>query len=124
MSVAAFIDPFFSSGVHLAMTGGISAAATIAASVRGDCSEAEAAAWHSKRVAISYTRCVASVRNLHCTVAHAQRRFLVVVLSAYKQIRAQSVHVLADIDEDNFDKAFAFFRPGASPLCLARPTPD
>ncbi|GJE91513.1 FAD/NAD(P)-binding domain-containing protein [Phanerochaete sordida] len=89
----AFIDPFFSSGVHLAMTGAVSAAATIAASIRGDCPEGEAAAWHSQRVAISYTR------------------FLVVVLSAYKQIRAQSTHVLADIDEDNFDKAFAYFRP-------------
>ena len=40
-------------------------------------------------------------------------RFLVVVLSAYKQIRAQSTNVLADIDEDGFDKAFAFFRPRA-----------
>ena len=55
---AAFIDPFFSSGVHLAMTGAISAAATIAASIRGDCPECDAAAWYSQRVAISYTRCV------------------------------------------------------------------
>ena len=54
----AFIDPFFSSGVHLAMTGAISAAASVAASIRGDCAEREAAAWHSRRVAISYTRCV------------------------------------------------------------------
>ncbi|PCH36715.1 FAD/NAD(P)-binding domain-containing protein [Wolfiporia cocos MD-104 SS10] len=89
----AFIDPFFSSGVHLAMTGGLAAAASIAASVRGDCTEAEAASWHSSRIAISYTR------------------FLVVVLSAYKQIHAQSTNVLADIEEDNFDKAFAFLRP-------------
>lgn len=37
------------------------------------------------------------------------------VLSAYKQIRAQSVNVLGDVSEDNFDKAFAFLRPGASP---------
>ena len=42
--------------------------------------------------------------------------FLVVVLSAYKQIRAQSENVLVDIDEDNFDKAFAFFRPGTFPI--------
>lgn len=89
----AFIDPFFSSGVHLAFTGALSAAASIAASLRGDCSESEAALWHSSRVAISYTR------------------FLVVVLSAYKQIRAQSAPVLADVDEDNFDKAFACLRP-------------
>ncbi|KAI0724125.1 FAD/NAD(P)-binding domain-containing protein [Fomitopsis betulina] len=89
----AFIDPFFSSGVHLAMTGGLSAAASICASIRGHCKESEAARWHSSRVAISYTR------------------FLVVVLSAYKQIRAQTVNVLGDISEDNFDKAFAFLRP-------------
>ena len=43
---------------------------------------------------------------------------MVVVLSAYKQIRAQSSHVLADIDDDNFDKAFAFFRPGIPFLFL------
>jgi hypothetical protein len=52
----AFIDPFFSSGVHLAMTGGLSAAASIAASIRGECPESEAAEWHSQRVGVSYTR--------------------------------------------------------------------
>jgi hypothetical protein len=40
-------------------------------------------------------------------------RFQVVVLSAYKQIRSQNVDVLSDIDEDNFDRAFAFLRPGS-----------
>ncbi|KAI0779599.1 FAD/NAD-P-binding domain-containing protein [Fomes fomentarius] len=89
----AFIDPFFSSGVHLAMTGGLSAAASIAASIRGDCTEVQAADWHSNRVSLSYTR------------------FLIVVLSAYKQIRAQSSNVLADVEEKNFDKAFSFLRP-------------
>ncbi|KAI0053110.1 FAD/NAD(P)-binding domain-containing protein [Auriscalpium vulgare] len=49
-------DPFFSSGVHLAMTSGLAAAASIAAAVRGDCSETEAADWHSQRVGVSYTR--------------------------------------------------------------------
>lgn len=38
-------------------------------------------------------------------------RFQVVVLSAYKQIRAQSTDVLSDIDEDNYDRAFGFLRP-------------
>ncbi|CAL1711240.1 unnamed protein product [Somion occarium] len=89
----AFIDPFFSSGVHLACTGALAAAASIAASLRGDCSEREAAEWCHRRIAISYTR------------------FLVVVLSAYKQIRAQSSNVLADIGHRNFDRAFAFLRP-------------
>ncbi|PON24531.1 hypothetical protein TGAM01_v206461 [Trichoderma gamsii] len=88
-----FIDPYFSSGVHLAFVGGLSAATTIAASIRGDCSEEDAADWHSKKVADSYVR------------------FLLVVLSAYRQIRAQNEPVLSDFDEDNFDRAFAFFRP-------------
>jgi hypothetical protein len=39
-------------------------------------------------------------------------RFQVVVLSAYKQIRAQHMDVLSDIDEDNYDRAFAYLRPG------------
>ncbi|KAI0251931.1 hypothetical protein BJV78DRAFT_399245 [Lactifluus subvellereus] len=90
---AAFIDPFFSSGVHLAMTSGLSAAASIAASIRGDCPEVEAAEWHSQRLGVSYTR------------------FLIVVLSAYKQMRTQSKDVLCDVGEDNFDKAFSFLRP-------------
>lgn len=38
-------------------------------------------------------------------------RFLLVVLSAYQQIRAQSAAVLAEDSEDNFDRAFDFFRP-------------
>lgn len=89
-----FIDPYFSSGVHLAFVGGLSAATTIAAAIRGDCSEEVAADWHSKKVADSYVR------------------FLLVVLSAYRQIRAQNEPVLSDFNEDNFDRAFAFFRPG------------
>jgi len=54
--VAAFIDPFFSSGVHLALTSGLSAATSIAASIRGDCPESDAAEWHTQRVGVSYTR--------------------------------------------------------------------
>ncbi|KAL9711644.1 hypothetical protein Ac2012v2_004715 [Leucoagaricus gongylophorus] len=97
----AFIDPFFSSGVHLAMTSALSAAATICASIRGNCSEILAASWHTQRVATSYTR------------------FQVVVLSAYKQIRSQTDDILSDINEDNYDRAFAYLRPviqGASEM--------
>jgi len=42
-------------------------------------------------------------------------RFLLVVMSAYKQIRNQSTAVMADIDEDSFDRAFAILRPGEVP---------
>ncbi|KAL9600000.1 MAG: hypothetical protein Q9219_003469 [cf. Caloplaca sp. 3 TL-2023] len=88
-----FIDPFFSSGVHLGLTSGLSAAASICAARKGDCEEATAASWHSRKVSEGYTR------------------FLLVVLSALKQIRSGDEAVLADFDEDGFDRAFAFFRP-------------
>ena len=52
--------------------------------------------------------------QLICNImlAFALSRFQVVVLSAYKQICAQSTNVLSDIDEDNFDRALGFLRPG------------
>ncbi|KAF2128241.1 FAD/NAD(P)-binding domain-containing protein [Dothidotthia symphoricarpi CBS 119687] len=88
-----FIDPFFSSGVHLAVASGLSAAATICASIKGQCSEHEALGWHSKKVAEGYTR------------------FLLIVLSALKQIREHDQAVLSDWDEEGFERAFAHFRP-------------
>ncbi|KAJ5098538.1 hypothetical protein N7532_005539 [Penicillium argentinense] len=74
-----FIDPYFSSGVHLALVGGLSAATTICAALRGDCEEPAAANWHSKKIADSYTR------------------FLLVVLSAYRQIRSHEDPGTADV---------------------------
>lgn len=88
-----FIDPYFSSGVHLAYTGGLSAAMTICAAKKGDCDELTAAKWHSTKVAEGYTR------------------FLLVVMSAMKQIRAGDEPVLSDFDDDGFDVAFDAFRP-------------
>ncbi|KAJ7143489.1 putative halogenase [Mycena crocata] len=90
---AAFIDPFFSSGVHLAFTGALSAASSIAASLNSQCTENEAVSFHNAKVGTSYTR------------------FLLVVLGIYKQIRSQEMSVLSDVDEDNFDRAFTFLRP-------------
>jgi hypothetical protein len=99
-----FIDPFFSSGVHLAFASGLSAAVTICAAMRGDCEEHAAVDWHSHKVADGYTR------------------FLLVVLSVLKQIREKEEPVLNDWNEDGFDRAFAFFRPSKrspslSPTC-------
>ena len=88
-----FIDPFFSSGVHLAFASGLSAAMTICASIKGDCDELQAANWHSTKVAEGYTR------------------FLLVVLSATKQIRGGEEAILSDWDDDGFDDAFDAFRP-------------
>ena len=56
----AFIDPFYSSGVHIAVTGGLSAAITIAASIRGSASEDDAHRWHTAKVGTAYTRFVRS----------------------------------------------------------------
>jgi flavin-dependent dehydrogenase len=88
-----FIDPYFSSGVHLALSSALSAAVTICAAERGQCTELAAGDWHSKKVKEGYTR------------------FLLVVLSALKQIMERDEPVLSDWDEDGFDRAFAFFRP-------------
>lgn len=89
-----FIDPYFSSGVHLAILGGLSAAVTITAALKGDCTEGTAASWHSKKIAESYTR------------------FYLVVSSAMKQIRNQETPVIQDVDEAGFQRAFDIFRPG------------
>lgn len=91
-----FIDPFFSSGVHLATVGGLSAAISIAASIRGDCDEATAVSWHTKKIAASYTR------------------YFLMVSSAMKQIWSQEEPVIQDIDEEGFQRAFDMFRPGNS----------
>lgn len=88
-----FIDPLFSSGVHLAITGGLSAAATIAASVIGDCDEHTAGAWHSKKTVQSYSR------------------FFLAVSSATKQIREKHLPILQDLNEEGFQRAFDLFRP-------------
>lgn len=88
-----FIDPFFSSGVHLAVTGALAAATSICASIRGDCDEKTAAQWHSNKIREGYAR------------------FLLVVLAAYKQMRNQKKGILSGLNEDNFDRAFSFFKP-------------
>lgn len=89
-----FIDPFFSSGHHLALSSALAAATSINASIRGDCNEFDASKWYGKKVDENYTL------------------FLVVVMAALKQIRMQEQPILSDIDEEGFDRAFAIFRPG------------
>lgn len=88
-----FIDPLFSSGYHLAITSGLSAATTIAAATRGDCDEQTAGSWHSKKTMESYTR------------------FFLAVSSATNQIRKQNEPVMQDINEKGFQRAFDLIRP-------------
>ncbi|KAF7348029.1 FAD/NAD(P)-binding domain-containing protein [Mycena sanguinolenta] len=90
---ANFVDPFFSSGVHIAITGGLSAALTVCASIKGQVSEAIAQEWHDSKVGIAHTR------------------FLFVVLGAYQQMHLQMHPILSDINAKNFDEAFKMFRP-------------
>ncbi|KAJ7922291.1 hypothetical protein B0H13DRAFT_2230484 [Mycena leptocephala] len=80
-------------GDHFRLVGGLTAAVTIAASIRQYCSEEEAGRFHDHKVAVSYTR------------------FLLTVMGSYKQIRNQQVPVLSDINEANFDRAFDLIRP-------------
>lgn len=89
-----FIDPYFSSGVHLAFSGALSAAVSISASIRGHCDETQAWKWHSTGVRDRFTR------------------FLLVVMSATKQIRARDAPILNNQGEDGFDDAFTIIRPG------------
>ncbi|KAI0170524.1 hypothetical protein BJ166DRAFT_568475 [Pestalotiopsis sp. NC0098] len=89
----AFIDPLFSSGLHLAITGGLSAAVTIATSIRGEMDEAAAGSWHSKKTVECYTR------------------FLLAVTSAAKQISSREEPIIQEMDEEGFQRAFDILRP-------------
>ncbi|KXN84312.1 Tryptophan 2-halogenase [Leucoagaricus sp. SymC.cos] len=91
---AAFVDPLFSSGVHIGMTGALSAACTILGSMKGQVTEDEARAWHDAKIGISQTR------------------FLLVVLSAYRQMQHQGNYAaLGDFNPNDFEPAFELFRP-------------
>ncbi|TGJ86279.1 hypothetical protein E0Z10_g2483 [Xylaria hypoxylon] len=88
-----FIDPLYSSGVHLAVNSGLSAAVTISAVLRGHCTEEEAMLWHTHKVAEGYTR------------------FLLVVTSSLDQIYGREDHILSPMNDPGFDDAFEHFKP-------------
>ncbi|MCC6738823.1 MAG: hypothetical protein IT452_07230, partial [Planctomycetia bacterium] len=91
-----FIDPLFSSGVHLALVGGLASAATICASMRGEVSEAEAGQFHDRYVRKTYTR------------------FVVMVAGFYNQIRQQNTVTLKGVEPRNFQDAFNLIQPVVS----------
>ncbi len=43
---------------------------------------------------------------------------MMVVLSAYKQIRSQTGDYLSTAEEDNYDRAFDFYRPSEFQIIL------
>ncbi|KAJ7152114.1 hypothetical protein C8R46DRAFT_484856 [Mycena filopes] len=90
---AAFIDPFFSNGVHIAFVGGLSAALSILSVIDGRATEDVAADFHTRELKSVYMR------------------FFVVVAAAYRQMRGGELDILNDVDEKSFDRAFALIRP-------------
>lgn len=66
----------FSSGVHLAFVGGLSAAISILSVIEGRATETEAAQFHTSQVKTAFVR------------------FFVVVAAAYKQMRGTVVVLL------------------------------
>lgn len=90
---AGFIDPFFSSGVHLAVLGAVSAAATIRSQMLGEFDEATLVKYHDKLVRRAYVR------------------FVLAVSGVYRQIRNQHDVVLPGVSIENFQLAFDALQP-------------
>lgn len=93
---AAFIDPLFSSGVHLAFLGGLSAAASICAVNRGEIDEAGSQRFHDRYVRRAYTR------------------FVVMVAGFYNQIRQQNQVTIQGMEAQSFQDAFNLIQPVVS----------
>lgn len=90
---AGFIDPLFSSGIHLAFIGGLSAAATICGVVKGDCDESQGSWFHEEYIRRAYTR------------------FVIMVAGFYQQIRNQQSVAIKGVDSGNFQRAFDLIQP-------------
>jgi flavine halogenase len=93
---AGFIDPLFSTGVHLAFLGALSAAATICAVVRDEVEEGAAQAFHQHCLRQAYTRLMVTVAGFYC------------------QIRNQERVVLPSVSSENFQLAFDWIQPVVS----------
>ena len=90
---AGFIDPLFSTGVHLAFLGALSSAATICSVLRGELAERAAERFHERFLRQSYTR------------------LMITVAGFYRQIRDQKTLVLPSISRENFQLAFDLIQP-------------
>lgn len=93
---AGFIDPLFSTGVHMAFFGALSAAATICSEIRGEVPAAELERFH------------------HACLAQAYTRFIVTVAGFYRQLHNQHEVVLPGITGENFQRAFDLIQPVVS----------
>ncbi|TVY84589.1 Flavin-dependent halogenase ptaM [Lachnellula suecica] len=88
-----FVDPYFSSGVHLALSSGLSAATSIQAARRGQADERSAAVWHTTKVSEGYTR------------------FLLLVMTVLRQLRMKEAALISTDEEEGFDIAFKKIQP-------------
>jgi flavin-dependent dehydrogenase len=95
---AAFIDPLFSQGLHMALLGGLSAAATLCSTMRGEWDEATMSQYHDAFVRRAYTQ------------------FLVVLSGWYRQIRNQDRVALRGVTKENYQLAFDLITPVVSGL--------
>jgi hypothetical protein len=93
---AGFIDPLFSTGVHMAFLGGLSAAATICSEIRGEAPAAELERFHHRCLSMAYTRLAVTVAGF------------------YRQLHNQQDIVLPGISSDNFQLAFDMIQPVVS----------
>lgn len=93
---AGFVDPLFSSGVHMAFLGALSSAATICSEARGTLARGEAERFHDLCLRQAYTR------------------FIVMVAGFYRQLRNQDEVVLHGISAENFQLAFDLIQPVVS----------
>jgi flavin-dependent dehydrogenase len=93
---AGFIDPLFSTGVHMAFLGALSSAATICAVLRGESSEKIAQTFHERCLRQAYTRLMVTVAGFYC------------------QIWNQQNLVLPNVSTENFQLAFDLIQPVVS----------
>ncbi len=93
---AGFIDPLFSTGVHMAFMGALSSAATICSELRGEFAPQELERFHTDYLDQAYAR-------LSITVA-----------GFYRQLRNQERIVLPGVTSASFQRAFDLIQPVVS----------
>ncbi|GGK90950.1 NAD(P)/FAD-dependent oxidoreductase [Mangrovihabitans endophyticus] len=93
---AGFIDPLFSTGVHMAFLGALSAAATICSEVNADLPAPVLERFHHRCLSKAYTRLIVTVAGF------------------YRQLRDQRAIVLPGVTSENFQLAFDLIQPVVS----------
>jgi flavin-dependent dehydrogenase len=99
---AGFIDPLFSTGVHMAFLGALTAAAGICATDRREVSETEALQFHGRCLRQAYTRLAVTVAGF------------------YRQLFDQREVILPRVIRGNFQLALDLIRPSASGKAIRR----